>query len=134
MTGASMGGQGTDQLMFDHGPNSVSPIFAAGYSMAGWMVNETPQQFVAAIGNAPMEAVHGTADTTNPPGWDQAVAAIDPNFHLTQIQGAGHDARDPESWCPRIFERRQLVLAFPTTDARDVKSRRRLLQHLPLQV
>ncbi len=97
VTGASMGGQGTDQLMFDHGPNSTTPIFAAGYSMAGMMVNETPQQFVADIGSAPMEAVHGTADTVNPPGWDQAVAAIDPNFHLTQIQGAGHDVWDPQS-------------------------------------
>ena len=100
VTGASMGGQGTDQLMFDHGPNSATPIFAAGYSMAGWMVNETPQQFVAAIGNAPMEAVHGTADTINRPGWDQAVAAIDPNFHLTQIQGAGHDVWDPKAGVP----------------------------------
>ncbi len=86
--------------MFDHGPNSATPIFAAGYSMAGTMINETPQQFVAAIGNAPMEAVHGTADTTNRPGWDQAVAAIDPNFHLTQIQGAGHDVWDPKAGVP----------------------------------
>ncbi len=47
-----------------------------------------------------MEAVHGTADTVNPPGWDQAVAAIDPNFHLTQIQGAGHDVWDPQAGIP----------------------------------
>ena len=107
MTGASMGGQGTDQLMFDHGPNSATPIFAAGYSMAGWMVNETPQQFVAAIGNAPMEAVHGTADTVNPPGWDQAVvAAIDselPSDHRSRVPATMCGTR---SWHPRIFERR----------------------------
>ena len=100
VTGASMGGQGTDQLMFDHGPNSATPIFAAGYSMAGTMINKTPQQFVADIGNAPMEAVHGTADTVNRPGWDQAVAASDPNFHLIQIPGAGHDVWDPKAGIP----------------------------------
>jgi poly(3-hydroxybutyrate) depolymerase len=93
-TGASMGGQRTDQIMVDHGPNSSSPIFAAGLSMAGTMINMTPQAAAVVLGNTPIIAVHGSADGTNLSGWDETMAQIDPNFQLTLVQGAGHNIWD----------------------------------------
>lgn len=97
VTGASMGGQGTDQLMVDHGPNSAQPVYAAGLSMAGTMVNDPAAQAVQQLAAAPIIAVHGSDDTTNLPGWDQQMAGLDPSFHLTTVQGTGHDVWDGPS-------------------------------------
>src|SRR6185312_7796840 len=94
VTGASMGGQGTVQMLMDYGPNSKTPIFAAGLAMAAADPASTPQQAAAALGNTPLIAVSGTNDTTNPPAFIQGLAAADPSVSLTMIQGAGHDVWD----------------------------------------
>lgn len=97
VTGASMGGQGTDQLMVDHGPASAQPVYAAGLSMAGTMINDPASQAVQSLEAAPVIAVHGSQDSENLPGWDQQMADLDPSFHLTTVQGAGHDVWDGPS-------------------------------------
>jgi poly(3-hydroxybutyrate) depolymerase len=97
VTGASMGGQGADQMMVDYGPNSAHPIFAAALTMAGTMINEPPAQAAQKLGVAPIIAVHGSQDGQNLPGWDQKMADLDPSFHLTMVQGAGHDVWDGQS-------------------------------------
>jgi dienelactone hydrolase len=97
VTGASMGGQGADQMMVDYGPNSAHPIFAAALTMAGTMINEPPAQAAQKLGAAPIIAVHGSQDGQNLPGWDQKMADLDPSFHLTMVQGAGHDVWDGQS-------------------------------------
>lgn len=97
VTGASMGGQGTDQLMVDHGPASAQPVFAAGLAMAGAMINASASQAVQKLEATPIIAVHGSQDSQNLPGWDQQMADLDPSFHLTMVQGTGHDIWDGPS-------------------------------------
>jgi poly(3-hydroxybutyrate) depolymerase len=97
VTGASMGGQGTDQLMVDHGPASAQPVFAAGLAMAGTMINAPAAQAVQKLEATPSIAVHGSQNSQNLPGWDQQMSDLDPSFHLTMVHGAGHDVWDGPS-------------------------------------
>jgi endoglucanase len=96
VTGGSLGGDGTQSMLIQYGPNGETGqhIFSAGLSFDAALYTDAsnPATRVALCG-VPLMAVHGTADTNQSVTYDQALASNlsgCSNFSLDLIQGAGH--------------------------------------------
>jgi hypothetical protein len=107
--GASMGAQGIEQQMIDYNDENGTEgkVFAGAITFAGG-IEESGQvptaSDVAAMQDAHLWSVHGTDDTEVPIAWDQNMAADmanNPNYQLTQVQGAGHEVWDDPTTGPQ---------------------------------
>ncbi len=107
--GASMGAQGIEQQMIDYNAESGTEgkVFAGAITFAGGIEasGQVPTASdVAAMQDAHLWSVHGTNDNQVPIAWDQNMAADmqnNPNYQLTQVQGAGHDVWDDPTTGPQ---------------------------------
>src|SRR4051794_38040762 len=110
VTGASMGGIGTEDMMikFNAHTGTEGKILAAGLSMAGADYGQgypqPNQSVVTALKNVPLWAIHGGQDTQVPLAWDQNLHAAEQTIggimKYTQDNSLGHDVWD--TYYPKI--------------------------------
>jgi predicted peptidase len=99
VTGNSLGGMGTWQMLLDHNARTGSKdhIFAAGMPVAGAQRTADPAVAAVALRNVPIWAVHGAQDKEVSLDWDRAMARLlsaSPTFRYTEVPGVGHDVWD----------------------------------------
>jgi len=103
VTGDSMGGIGTWEMMIDYNASTgqLGKIFAAGLPLAGAVYEHgypTPDPaIVNALRNVPIWAVHGAQDGQVPLEWDRAMAAAlagNATYKYTEDPNLGHDVWD----------------------------------------
>lgn len=96
VTGGSLGGDGTQSMLIQYGPNGETGqhIFSAGLSFDAALYTDASSPATrAALCGVPLMAVHGTADTNQSVTYDQALASNlsgCSHFSLQLVQGAGH--------------------------------------------
>jgi predicted peptidase len=99
VTGNSMGGMGTWQMLLDYNVRTGAKghIFAAGMPLAGAQRTADPAQAAAALRGVPIWAIHGAQDKEVSLDWDRAMAGLlsgTPMFRYTEVPGVGHDVWD----------------------------------------
>jgi predicted peptidase len=99
VTGNSMGGMGTWQMLLDYNVQTGSKgrIFAAGMPLAGAQRTADPAQAAAALRHVPIWAIHGAQDHEVSLDWDRAMAKLlstSATFRYTEVAGVGHDVWD----------------------------------------
>ena len=99
VTGNSMGGMGTWQMLLDYNRQSGSKghIFAAGMPLAGAQHTADPAQAATALRHVPIWAIHGAQDHEVSLDWDRSMAKLlssSPTFRYTEVPGVGHDVWD----------------------------------------
>ena len=99
VTGNSMGGMGTWQMLLDYNTQtgSLGHIFAAGMPLAGAQRTADPNKAAAAIRSVPIWAIHGAQDKEVSLDWDRTMARLlsdSPTFRYTEVPGIGHDVWD----------------------------------------
>ena len=99
VTGNSMGGMGTWQMLLDYNAQTGSKghIFAAGMPLAGAQRTADPAAAAIALRQVPIWAIHGAQDHEVSLEWDRAMAKLlsaSPTFRYTEIPHAGHDVWD----------------------------------------
>jgi predicted peptidase len=99
VTGNSMGGMGTWQMLLDYNVRTGSKgrIFAAGMPLAGAQRTADPGQAAEALRQVPIWAIHGAQDKEVSLDWDRAIARLlsdRPTFQYTEVPSLGHDVWD----------------------------------------
>ncbi|MDQ2764870.1 MAG: hypothetical protein M3Y22_15750 [Pseudomonadota bacterium] len=99
VTGNSMGGMGTWQMLLDYNSRTGSKghLFAAGLPLAGAQRTADPEQAAEALRQVPIWAIHGAQDHEVSLDWDRAMARLlsaSPRFRYTEVPGVGHDVWD----------------------------------------
>lgn len=99
VTGNSMGGMGTWQMLLDYNvlTGSKGHIFAAGMPLAGAHRTADPTGAAQALRQVPIWAIHGAQDKEVSLDWDRAMARLlsaSPTFRYTEVRDAGHDVWD----------------------------------------
>jgi predicted peptidase len=99
VTGNSMGGMGTWQMLLDYNVQTGSKghIFAAGMPLAGAQRTADPAQAAALLRHVPIWAIHGAQDKEVSLDWDRAMAHLlsgSPTFRYTEVPDVGHDVWD----------------------------------------
>lgn len=109
VTGNSMGGMGTWQMLLDYNvlTGSKEHLFAAGMPLAG--ANRTTDPAVAAktLRQVPIWALHGSQDKEVSLDWDRAMSRLmsgSATFKYTEIPGMGHDIWDTTYTRPDIWD------------------------------
>lgn len=103
LTGGSMGGIGTEAGMEEFGPKGTTGqhVFASGLSYDGATYNIDTATAKAALCGVPFTMVHGTADTTVPYRYDQALAGAlsgCAGFKFVPVSGATHGTWNNGPW------------------------------------
>jgi predicted peptidase len=104
VTGNSMGGIGTWQMLLDYNAQTGSKghIFVAGMPLAGAQRTADPAPAAKALRHVPIWAIHGAQDHEVSLDWDRAMARLlstSPSFRYTEDPAAGHEVWD--SYYPR---------------------------------
>lgn len=99
VTGNSMGGMGTWQMLLDYNTQTGTKghIFAAGMPLAGANRAAEPAQAAQALRHVPIWAIHGAQDKEVSLDWDRAMARLlsgEPTFRYTEVPNIGHDVWD----------------------------------------
>lgn len=99
VTGNSMGGMGTWQMLLDYNTQTGTKghLFAAGLPLAGANRTADPASAAQALRQVPIWAIHGAEDKEVSLDWDRAMAgrlAGSPTFRFTEVPGVGHDVWD----------------------------------------
>ncbi|HEY0184006.1 MAG TPA: hypothetical protein VGC09_14455 [Rhodopila sp.] len=99
VTGNSMGGMGTWQMLLDYNARTGSKghIFEAGLPVAGAHRTADPAQAARALSRVPIWAIHGAQDHEVSLDWDRAMARLlsgSTTFRYTEIPDTGHDVWD----------------------------------------
>jgi len=108
VTGNSMGGIGTWQMLLDYNirTGSKGQLFAAGIPVAG--AHRTADAAAAAkvLRQVPIWAIHGARDTNVSPDWDRTMSGLlrdSKTFRYTEDASLGHEVWDryyvrPDVW------------------------------------
>ncbi|MEA2769481.1 MAG: hypothetical protein QOD93_2443 [Acetobacteraceae bacterium] len=99
VTGNSMGGMGTWQMLLDYNVHTGGKghIFAAGMPLAGAQRTADPAVAAQALRQVPIWAIHGAKDNEVSLDWDRAMARLmspSPMFRYTEVPDIGHDVWD----------------------------------------
>jgi predicted peptidase len=99
VTGNSMGGMGTWQMLLDYNvlTGTKEKLFAAGMPLAGAQRTADPAAAAKALRQVPIWAIHGAQDHEVSLDWDRAMARLlgsSPTFRYTEVPGVGHDVWD----------------------------------------
>jgi predicted peptidase len=99
VTGNSMGGMGTWQMLLDYNAQTgrKGHIFAAGMPLAGAQRTADPAEAAKALRQVPIWAIHGAQDHEVSLDWDRAIArslSASPTFRYTEDPTAGHEVWD----------------------------------------
>ncbi len=99
VTGNSMGGMGTWQMLLDYNSQTGSKgrLFAAGLPLAGRHGAADPAKAAAALRTVPIWAIHGADDKEVSLDWDRKMASLlstSSTFHYTEAAGLGHEVWD----------------------------------------
>jgi predicted peptidase len=99
VTGNSMGGMGTWQMLLDYNVRTgrKGHIFAAGMPLAGANRAADPARAAKTLRQVPIWAIHGAQDKVVSLDWDRAMARLlrgSSTFRYTEFPDAGHDVWD----------------------------------------
>ena len=99
VTGNSMGGMGTWQMLLDYNAQTGGKghIFAAGLPLAGRHGTADPAAAAQSLRNVPIWSIHGAADKEVGLEWDRTMARLlsgSDTFRYTEAPGLGHDVWD----------------------------------------
>ena len=99
VTGNSMGGMGTWQMLLDYNSRTGSKghIFAAGMPLAGAQRTANPAAAAELLRQVPIWAIHGAQDHEVSLDWDRTMARLlsdSPTFRYTEVPDSGHDVWD----------------------------------------
>jgi predicted peptidase len=108
VTGNSMGGMGTWQMLLDYntlnGPKGR--IFAAGLPLAGTNRTTDPHEAAIRLRRVPTWAIHGASDRRVPPDWDRTMSRLlsrSRTFRYTEDPTLGHNVWDRYYTRPAVW-------------------------------
>ncbi len=109
VTGNSMGGMGTWQMLLDYNAltGTKEKIFAAGLPLAGANQVADPRMAARRLRHVPVWAIHGAADRRVSPNWDRTMARLlsgSRTFRYTEDPTLGHDVWDRYYTRPVVWE------------------------------
>jgi predicted peptidase len=109
VTGNSMGGMGTWQMLLDYNARTGSRehIFAAGMPLAGTQRTADPEVAAKALQHVPIWAIHGAHDKEVGLDWDRTMARLmakDTTFRYTEVADGGHNIWDTYYQRPAVWD------------------------------